>query len=252
MIWNYELEEIKKGYYETKEKYGCVMCEQTYCKGRIYEKEQVLYDAEGSINQHIRSTHKNISTYLLRQSSAVTGLSDIQNQLLQCILNGMSDKDIGAKLGIAQSTVRNHRFKLREKEKQSKLFLALMHSISQETRQKIEHSDTGTMEEIHMTAAMVDDRYSISDEELKKTLKTYMDETGALKQFPAKEKKKIIVLGEIAKNFKIDVEYSETEINRILKRIYETDFPTIRRALIEYGFMDRSTDCSTYRVKVRQ
>ena len=76
-----------------------------------------------------------------------------------------------------------------------------------------------------------------------------MDENGALLQFPAREKKKIIVLREIVKNFKADREYSEKEVNRILERIYARDYPTVRRYLIEYGFMDRSKDGSVYRVK---
>ncbi|WP_310602328.1 DUF2087 domain-containing protein [Anaerosporobacter sp.] len=249
MIWNYEVEEIIEGYHETQEQFCCVICEQKYDKGRIYEENSLLYDAEGAIRYHIKNEHNNVASFLLKQESAMTGLSDIQKQLLQCLLEGKTDKEIGSELGIAQSTVRNHRFKLREKEKQAKLFLALMQSIAKETNRTIEKSDTGTIEELHTAATMVDDRYNISDQEREKTIATYMDENGALKQFPAKEKKKIILLGEIIKNFKNNTEYTETEVNRILKRIYEVDFPTIRRALIEYGFMDRSADCSSYRVK---
>lgn len=50
------------------------------------------------------------------------------------------------------------------------------------------------------------------------------------------------------KNFKVDTEYLEKDVNKVLKRIYE-DYATLRRALIEYGFMERSSDCSIYRVK---
>lgn len=248
MIWNYELNEINNGYKETEKEYCCVMCEEKYEKGRVYEDRKLLYDAKGAINKHIKSSHNNVANYLLKQEPAVTGLTDIQNQLLQCILDGKSDKEIGSELGIAQSTVRNHRFRLREKEKQAKLFLALMESITNVTSTTIEKSDTGTIEEIHESATMVDDRYNISDREREKTIATYMDGNGALKQFPAKEKKKIILLGEIIKNFKKNVVYSEKEINEKLQRIYEEDYPTIRRALIEYGFMDRSKDCTRYRV----
>lgn len=49
-------------------------------------------------------------------------------------------------------------------------------------------------------------------------------------------------------NFKQGKIYSEKEVNRILKRIYE-DNATLRRALIEYGFMERSNDCKSYWVK---
>ena len=101
-----------------------------------------------------------------------------------------------------------------------------------------------------MTASMIDERYGITSQEREKTIKTYMEENGAIKQFPAREKKKIIVLGEIAKCFQAEKKYTEQEVNRILRRIYEADYPTIRRALIEYGFMERSADCQVYRVKL--
>lgn len=188
MIWNYEIDEINNGYTETKEAYCCVMCEKKFEKGRIYNEGDLLFDAQGAMKSHIKKVHGSIANYLLQQTSAVTGLSEIQNQLLNCLLEGKSDKEIGKELGIAQSTVRNHRFKLREKEKQAKLYLALMQSISQETSKPISTSDTGDIEEIRESATMVDDRYNISDQERKKTIATYMDANGGLKQFPAREK----------------------------------------------------------------
>ena len=50
------------------------------------------------------------------------------------------------------------------------------------------------------------------------------------------------------KNFHKGKIYSKKDINKTLKRIYE-DNATIRRYLIEYGFLDRSKDCSKYWVK---
>jgi len=75
-----------------------------------------------------------------------------------------------------------------------------------------------------------------------------MGENGELKNYPSKEKKKIIILGEIMRNFNIGKIYSEKEVNIIISRIYE-DYATIRRALIEYGFLSRSSDCKSYWVK---
>lgn len=249
MIWNYTLPEILNGYLEKENISTCVMCGKQYEKGRIYEIDNILYDSYGAIKQHIKNKHENIATYLLQKELTLTGISEVQRQILKLIIAGKTDKEISNEVGIAPSTVRNHRFKLREKEKQAKLFLALMNSLEIETSNTIEKSDTGVIEDIHLTATMVDDRYNITDKDREKTIATYMDDNGALKQFPAKEKKKIILLGEIAKNFKRNVKYSETEVNKVLKRIYEEDYPTIRRALIEYGFMDRSANCEVYRVK---
>lgn len=250
MLWNYDLQEIQQGYVETDDSFQCTICEKSYEKGRIYQENELLYDAHGAVKNHNKKEHGSLAYYLLNQELSVTGLTEIQRKLLLLLLEGRSDQEIGKELGIAQSTVRNHRFKIREKEKQAKLFLALMYSLEAETSKPIQESDTGTIEEIHNTARMVDDRFNITDKEREKTLATYMDtETGALKQFPAKAKKKIIILSEIIKNFKRDTEYPEWEVDKVLRRIYEEDYPSLRRALIEYGFMDRAADCSVYRVK---
>ena len=243
MIWNYRVEEIARGFVKNENNYECIICQKAFQKGRIYEINHELYDAEGAVSTHLKSEHHSMAAYLLDQGTGLMGLSEVQSKFLKMILEGKMDKEIGEMLGIAQSTVRNHRFKLREKEKQAKLFTALMLSIEAETHHEISKSDVGVIEDIHMSATMVDDRYTITAEERQKTIQTYMKEDGSIKQFPSREKKKIIVLGEVIKHFDEARDYEEKEVNKILKEIYEEDYPTLRRALIEYGFMERSIDC---------
>ncbi|GHI00377.1 DUF2087 domain-containing protein [Neobacillus kokaensis] len=97
---------------------------------------------------------------------------------------------------------------------------------------------------------MVDDRYAITVAEKEKVLATYFKKglEGPLNSFPSKEKRKIIVLQYILTRFELNRMYSEKEINEILKSIH-SDFATIRRYLIDYGFMERSKDCTKYWVK---
>lgn len=247
-LWNLSIEEIVAGYEEKEESYCCAFCGQSYKKGIIYKGEDTLYDAYGKIKQHVQSKHGCAVDYLLKEPANLVGISQVQQQILKLMSEGMNDKEIAHEVGIVPSTVRNHRFKLREKEKQAKLFLALMQSLQEKTNKAINESDSGKIEELHISATMVDDRYTITEKDRQKTIKTYMDETGAIKQFPTKEKKKIILLREVMKNFTANREYSEKEVNRILKRIFP-DYSTIRRALIEYGFLERPSDCSIYRVK---
>ncbi|QUH19257.1 DUF2087 domain-containing protein [Alkaliphilus sp. B6464] len=248
LFWSATIEELKSGLVENDQEYKCIICERAFQKGRIYEINSELYDARKTAEFHIEATHDSMLGYLLGMNSAFTGLSDIQREVLTLISQGLSDKEVAAKLGVAQSTIRNHRYKLREKEKQAKLFLALMSLLSENTNKKINKLDKEIICDAHKTATTLDDRYNITDKEKEGILKTYIDETGALKSYPAKEKKKIIVLKEIVKNFSKGKTYSEKEVNRLLKRIYE-DYATIRRALIEYGFIERTNDCSTYWVK---
>ena len=195
----------------------------------------------------MKKVHGTPADCLLSGNPAGAGISEVQKRLLELLSEGKNDRQIAAEMGITPSTVRNHRFKLREKEKQAKIFLALMRALEQKTKEGIMDTDQGRLEEVHPAAAMVDDRYGITRQEREKALKTYMNADGSLKQIPAREKKKIIILREIMKRFELGREYTEKEVNQILKEIYAEDFPSIRRALIEYGFMDRTDDCSAYR-----
>ncbi len=247
-IWNSTVEEIVLGYQECSDSYVCTLCGKKYQKGLIFSIEDTLYDAFGAVNEHHKAEHGLTVDYILNQENTLSGISDVQQQILKLMSDGKDDKSIAQIIGIAQSTVRNHRFKLREKEKQAKVFIALMQSLEEKTKRSIRQADSGLIEEVHQSATMIDDRYTITEEDRKKTIKTYMNENGSLKQFPAKEKKKIILLREIMKNFQSNREYVENEVNQILECIY-SDFPTLRRALIEYGFLERSVDCSVYKVK---
>lgn len=248
LFWGATIDEVKRGFIESGSEYKCIICEEAFQKGRIYEIKSELYDAKKATEIHIEERHCSILVYLLGMNSAFTGVSEVQRELITLIAQGLSDKEVATKLGVAQSTIRNHRYKLREKEKQSKLFLAMMDLLSENINKNINKLDREVICDAHKTATSLDDRYNITDKEKKDTIETHMDDSGALKSYPAKEKKKIIVLEEIVKNFSKGKIYSEKEINRVLKRIYE-DYATIRRALIEYGFMERTNDGNSYWVK---
>ncbi|EYE88587.1 transcriptional regulator [Fervidicella metallireducens AeB] len=248
LFWNTAIEEIEKGYVESEKEYICIVCGEHFEKGRIFDIDSKLYDAKRAAELHIEKNHGNMLEYLLGLNSTFTGISDVQREIITLMFKGFSDKEIALKLGVAQSTIRNHRYKLREKEKQAKLFLTIMKLLTDSTNRKITKLDKEEISDFHITAKSIDDRYNITDKEKTETIKTYMEENGALKAYPAKEKKKIIILNEICKNFTKGKTYSEKEINRILKRIY-VDYVTIRRALVEYGFIDRTNDGSKYWVK---
>ena len=55
----------------------------------------------------------------------------------------------------------------------------------------------------------------------------------------------LMALQEIAKNFKRDRIYGEKEVNEILKAI-DDDYVTLRRYLIEHGYLNRKPDGSQY------
>lgn len=52
----------------------------------------------------------------------------------------------------------------------------------------------------------------------------------------------------IIEEFQAGRRYTEAQVNEALAEIY-TDYVTLRRYLIEYGFMDRTKDGAVYWVK---
>lgn len=247
IFWNASLQEIKKGYLFNlkEEKFICLICGKEFEKGLIFNDEATLYEAEKYVSIHINKTHGSVFDFLLDMDKKYTGLTELQKNLLGYFYQGLSDQEI-VKLseGGSTSTIRNHRFNLREREKEAKVFLAIMEILKEKGDNK------SNLVEIHRTATMVDERYSITEEENSKFLKKYFTEgeDGQLSSFPIKEKRKIIILRHIIKKFDSEKKYTEKEVNLVLKAIYH-DYVTLRRYLIEYGFMDRTNDCSSYWIK---
>ncbi|MHC1749330.1 MAG: DUF2087 domain-containing protein [Cellulosilyticaceae bacterium] len=248
LFWNASIEDIKKGYIRENDTYRCIICGEEFKKGEIFSIEGHLYDAKKTAQLHVENQHGSILGYMVNMSNSLLGITEIQKQLLEYLTLGNSDKEVAQKMGIHPSTVRNHKYRLREKEKQAKLFLALMELVQEQQNEPITQVEESKLHEPSKTAKMVDDRYNTTQAEREKIVTSYFDEAGGLKNYPAKEKKKIIVLEKIATSFSKGKIYSEVEINRILERIY-SDYATLRRALIEYGFMDRDERGDNYWIK---
>lgn len=245
LFWNASLEELKRGYIQEKNRYICLLCGEVIEKGIVYPYEGVLYDAERFMRIHIESVHQSVFDYLIQLDKKLTGLTEHQNRLLRLFYQGKSDAEVQTELGIGStSTIRNHRFVLKEKERQAKMFLALMELLKEQDQ----HAPAFVP--VHKTARMVDDRYNITNDEKEVILKKYFLEgkKGPLNKFPPKEKQRLVVLREIAQLLNSDQIYSEKEINQILENVYH-DYVMIRRYLIEYGLLDRKSDGSQYWIK---
>lgn len=245
LFWNASIDEMKQGYlyYEPTEEFVCLICGHRFAKGVIFPFNGVLYEAETYSKVHLANEHESMFHHLLHLNKKLTGLTDLQKNLIQLFYDGFSDQEIVKKLdGGSTSTIRNHRFSLREKEKQAKIFLAIMGLLEQKSQKKQKF--------IHVprSATMLDDRYAITEEENEEIIRAYFAD-GRLTDFPKKEKKKVAILKYILRRFDVDRTYSEKEINDELKLVYD-DYVTLRRYLIEYGFMDRFDDGSKYWVKV--
>ncbi|MGA9519758.1 MAG: DUF2087 domain-containing protein [Trichococcus sp.] len=243
MIDNSTLLELQNGYRfdQHAKSYACLFCRQIYQQGIIYPMGEVLYEAEKAVLVHIQQSHGSVFETLIQLDKKYTGLSDVQREMLQLFHQGLSDKEILERSSSGSiSTIRQHRFKLKEKERQAKIFLALMANLDSG---RVPMKDSP----IHKEEIIVDSRYGIKENEREKVLQTYFKNglDGAVDIFPSKEKRKIIVLQHILKRFDQGKKYSEKEVNDIIKTAHD-DYVTVRRYFIEYGFMDRNSDGSQY------
>jgi len=71
-----------------------------------------------------------------------------------------------------------------------------------------------------------------------KVLETFLTPEGKIKQFPVQEKKYLVILRHVLRNFEPDVRYSEKRVNEILGQ-YSRDTARLRRSLVEYKYMAR-------------
>ena len=246
MFLTASLNDMKRGFSEDKDYFICLLCGKKIEKGIIYSHEDRLLEASKFTQAHIIQTHKSVFEFINAQDKKLTGLSEHQNKLMELFYFGKNDSEIQSEMNIgSQSTIRNHRFALKEKEKQSKLFLVLMDLLKEKNRNinipAMKSSNTDGL----------DDKDGITDLERDKILGKYFtyEPYLKLKTFKMKEKSRIVVLNKISESFEIGRKYTENEINEIISRIYESDYVAVRRYLIEYGLMDRQANGKAYWIK---
>jgi hypothetical protein len=246
------LDEIKNGYSYDSDKriYSCLTCGKEFETGEMFPIDGRFYDASKAIQLHSEKKHGNMLDILTSFDKKYTGITENQKELLSMMFNGSSDNEIAKKTGVAPATIRHQRFVFREKAKQAKLYLAIFEVVEKAVFEKKVKSAEDELVNVHSGAKMVDDRYFTTKAEEDKIVASIFESLQPLKLkvFSPKEKKKIVILRRIVGQFEKDRKYSEKEVNSILKAIYD-DYATIRRYLIEYGFMERTNDCKEYWLK---
>lgn len=246
-FWQASLAELKQGYRfdAAAGAYVCLMCGRAFADGEVFAHGDRLYEARKYVTVHIAESHRSPFHALLALDRKLTGLTDHQKAVLELFYAGRGDNEVARELGAGStSTVRNHRFALRERQKQAKVFLAIMELLAEQVPKKSSFID------IPASARSVDERFAITEEENAKILAACLPDgpDGPIALFPTKEKKRLAILRHVAKYFDPAATYTEKEVNAILKRFYD-DYALLRRYLIDYGFLDRRTDGSAYWVK---
>lgn len=245
LFWSASFEEQMRGYLEEEEHYLCLLCGKKVDKGMIYPENGLLYTAERHMRSHIEHAHQSVFVYLLNLGKRLTGLTDHQKNILGLFYQGKSDTEVQKELGIGSaSTVRNHRFVFKEKERQAKVFLVLMELLK--TRDKQAPANVTTSN----SSRRLPKRHQRRSAEQERILGKYflVGPDGPLKSFPAKEKHRLIIVRELARRFEPERVYSEQEVNDILQAAYD-DYAVLRRLLVDYGFLGRKADGSEYWLK---
>lgn len=79
-------------------------------------------------------------------------------------------------------------------------------------------------------------------------IENFLNEKGQLKQWPAKHTYKQAVIQYLSTKFEPGKVYHEQEINQILKQWHTfSDWPLLRRSLIDYGYMARNQNGTEYK-----
>lgn len=69
---------------------------------------------------------------------------------------------------------------------------------------------------------------------------------GQLTSVPTKQKKLMVILRWLATLFEPDRMYAEAEVNEVLKTVYERDFASLRRDLVDFGYLRRERGGGKY------
>ena len=80
-------------------------------------------------------------------------------------------------------------------------------------------------------------------------LKSFLDEQGRLKSYPAKRKRQICSLIYLASKFERDKLYTEKEVNQVISNWHTfNDWALLRRDLLDSRFLSRKPDGSEYKL----
>jgi len=113
--------------------------------------------------------------------------------------------------------------------------------VYQLNEKAIEHLARGQFEGKRPTYEVNEEK----PEDVRKVLKNYLNADGTLKQIPSAQNRLLIILNFIVDAFAFDTNYTEKEVNTILRR-FHLDTAALRRYLVDNGLMARASDGTRY------
>jgi DNA-binding HxlR family transcriptional regulator len=141
-------------------------------------------------------------------------------------------KELSDALGLTPPTISHHIAKLNE---------AGLIRVSEEGTRHYYSLDEQALRAAHQESnATLPERVKDASDEDRERAKILNDFFAGerLKSIPAQRKKRVVILQHLVEQFEPGRAYPEKEVNAMLKTAHE-DFATLRRELIDYGFMTR-------------
>ncbi|BDZ30890.1 DUF2087 domain-containing protein [Lactiplantibacillus sp. WILCCON 0030] len=231
-IANLSLNDLKNGWHSTANGFVCNYCQATWPNTAPLSQRQ----------EHLDLVHGGNRSQLLHLQSRYNTLTSKQQDLLTAFATGIKDQALAEQLQVAPSTIRHQKFTFREKAKQAKLYLATYETVF-ESPTTVSANDP-TIAEMQLP----------SEDKVAHVLKAYFDfdhEPLQLKRWPIQQSRLKIVLARIIEEFPRHRNWSKATIDQRLKSIY-FDVATLRRALIQYGYLTWDQQTKRYTVSVAQ
>ncbi|WP_319562735.1 DUF2087 domain-containing protein [Marispirochaeta sp.] len=232
------VKELKRGYRKCNGRLVCLHCSHSLELGVIYPRNERLLNARRAMEEHLANEHGGPFMALASGGKGAGGLSEVQLSVMRGMYDGEDDAGIAKLLGNkAKSTVRNHRYQLRERYREAKSLVAMTELLREPPRdeQLVEYP-------LHIRAD--DMRLVVTEKERAAILHKYIPDERILR-FPRKEKEKLVILQKMAEGLLPGRDYSEKEVNQYIAGIFE-DYVILRRYLVEYGFLGRTPDGKRY------
>ncbi|WEE37411.1 DUF2087 domain-containing protein [Lactiplantibacillus paraplantarum] len=231
-LTNLTVNDLMRGWHQTTTTLNCNYCDANWA----------ITTPVTTVEQHLTIAHGGNRSQLIHLDSRYNTLTTKQQDLLTAFATGIKDADLAKEFQLAAATIRHQKFTFREKAKQAKLYLAIYQLVF-ETGQTAD--DLIALPE---QPGIFDDRFAITEDEVTQTLKQYFDFTHEplqLKRWPKKQKAIVTILTRVIDEIPADQPFNETELNNYLRPIY-FDYTTLRRYLIDYGFLKRTVDGRQY------
>ncbi len=142
-----------------------------------------------------------------------------------------SGRDLADALGLSAATVSHHMHRLVE--------VGIVGATPDATRRVYALND-GLLAEVRrpLVSPAVEEGSVSTDPEHQRAVRIFFDGP-RLRQIPAKRKARVSVLLELLRRFEAGRDYSEREVNAILREAHD-DVATLRRELVDYRYLVRA------------